>query len=252
MSTLDLSQWLVVVPARLGSQRLPRKPLADVGGRPLIVRVIDNLKPLRDLGALVLCATDAEEVLAAVKPWGYQGMLTASAHPSGTDRCAEVAQRYPKPFVLNVQGDEPFVDCGDLTSLCTVLQNDKAAQMGTLVHRSQDRDRFFDPNVVKVVASDSFHALYFSRAPIPFDREQGFPGSFWQHIGVYGFQRQKLLEFPALGQTAPHPSLEAIEKLEQLRVLGAGWKIALSVAKGIARGIDTPEDLEAARQRFKC
>jgi 3-deoxy-manno-octulosonate cytidylyltransferase (CMP-KDO synthetase) len=251
VNTLDLSEWLVVVPARLGSQRLPRKPLADLGGRPLIVRVIDNLKPLRDLGALVLCATDAEEVLATVKHWGYQGMLTADTHLSGTDRCAEVAQQYPKPFVLNVQGDEPFVDCDDLTKLCKVLQKDKAAHMVTLVHRSQERDRFFDPNVVKVVASEAFHALYFSRAPIPFDREQGFPGSFWQHIGVYGFQRQKLLEFPGLGQAAAQPSLETIEKLEQLRVLGAGWKIALSVAKGVARGIDTFEDLKAARQRFE-
>lgn len=251
MNTIDLSEWLVVVPARLGSQRLPRKPLADVGGRPLIVRVLDNLKPLHDLGALVLCATDDHEVLGAVKLWGYQGILTAETHLSGTDRCAEVAMKYTQRFVLNVQGDEPFVDCDDLTNLCKVLQNDQTAHMGTLVYRSQERDRFFDPNVVKVVASDAFHALYFSRAPIPYDREHGFPGSFWQHIGVYGFQRQKLLEFPGLGHGGSQPSLEATEKLEQLRVLSAGWKIALSVAKGVARGIDTMEDLEVARQRFE-
>lgn len=252
MVDVNLSQWLVVVPARLGSQRMSRKPLADLGGRPLVVRVLDNLQPLRDLGALVVCATDAEEVLAAVRLWGYQGLLTQVSHPSGTDRCAEVARHHPRPYVLNVQGDEPFVDCGDLSRLCKVLEKDETAHMGTLVYRSHDRAVFFDPNVVKVVCSDRFHALYFSRAPIPFERDKGFPGAFWQHIGVYGFRYQRLLEFSHLGKVTPgtHASLESMEKLEQLRALAAGWTIALSEAKEVARGIDTLEDLEAARQRL--
>jgi 3-deoxy-manno-octulosonate cytidylyltransferase (CMP-KDO synthetase) len=250
----DLSEWLVVVPARLDSQRLPRKPLADLGGVALIVRVLRNLQILAEKGALIVCATDSQEVIDAVEKSGFKAVLTLPTHQSGTDRCAEVSQVFKKPFVLNVQGDEPFVNTHDLLTLCGRFQADKAAQMGTLVHSSRNHEDFYNPNIVKVVPSYQGYALYFSRSPIPYHRDQGgFQGFFLQHIGVYAFRRENLLSFGGLHHDYPplcgeRHVLEEVEKLEQLRALQSGWKILLSEAREKSRGIDTPEDLEIANK----
>jgi 3-deoxy-manno-octulosonate cytidylyltransferase (CMP-KDO synthetase) len=246
----SMRNWLVVVPARLASQRLAEKPLQDLGGKPLIVRVHENLEPLRRLGAQTVVATDAHVVMAACQKVNVPCVMTSEAHESGTDRCNEAAQGTSQPYVMNVQGDEPFVSTEDLVRLARGLENKAEAGMATLVFAQKDPAMARDPNVVKAVRSAEGYALYFSRAPIPYVREardQGhLPLPFWQHLGIYAFRRDALQAFCDLKPTF----LERTEKLEQLRALENGWKILLEPAAHMSRGIDTPEDLEAARARF--
>lgn len=247
---MELSGWLIAIPARLASERLPRKPLADLGGLPMIVRVFRNLAPLAARGATIIVAADSGEVLKACAAAGVRAELTDPGHQSGTDRTAEVAARHPHyPYVLNVQGDEPFIDCDDLMTLIKDMKDRPEADLGTLTFQSQDQELAADPNAVKAVRAADGHALYFSRAPLPYTRgtRQGLPPTFWHHLGIYAFRRDRLLAFVALGPSA----LEMAEKLEQLRALEHGWRIHLAVAKRFSRGIDTPADLEAARARFR-
>ncbi len=250
MAISELSEWLVVIPARLGSQRLPRKPLADVAGKPLIVRVVENLAPLAEHGAHLVVATDHEDVLRACDSSGIAAQMTRDTHASGTDRCWEVASNYQRSFVLNVQGDEPFVRIGDLQRLCRRLMESPSADIATLAfeHTQPQPQAFASPHVVKVVLDRSGRALYFSRAGIPVDRDAAAPSqvAFWQHLGVYAFRR------PALGQFCELPvgRLEALEKLEQLRALENGMQILVVSASQLSHGIDTPADLEAARAHF--
>lgn len=245
-----MSAWLIVVPARLGSERLPRKPLADLGGRPLIVRTCENLAPLAAAGARIVVATDSPEVYEACTGAGIACETTRADHQSGTDRCWEVASRYPHELIMNVQGDEPFAPTPDLISLAQEFAARSEADIGTLVFSTTDQTAAADPNVVKAVGTSSGWALYFSRATIPYDRDSQTrshrPARFWQHLGVYAFRRRRLQAFVAL----PPSPLETTEKLEQLRALENGWRILLHEARTHARGIDTPADLEAARARF--
>ena len=247
----NLADWLIVVPARLGSERLPRKPLADLGGRPLVVRVAENLRPLTAQGAALVVATDAAEVQEASARYGIKAVLTKPTHESGTDRCAEAAAGSAHRYVLNVQGDEPFVHVPDLEALMASMTARPEADMGTLVYRSTDPAVAGDPNAVKCVRTTAGWALYFSRASLPYDRQARArdhrPAEFWHHLGVYAFRREKLCEIVALGPSI----LERTEKLEQLRALEAGWRLWTQPASAFARGIDTPEDLEAARARLK-
>lgn len=245
---LSLKQWLVVVPARLGSTRLPRKPLADLGGLPLIVRVVRNLLPLERAGAEIVVATDSEEVMSVASEHGIKAIKTRPDHPSGTDRCAEVARAKPQTLVLNVQGDEPFVDTQDLLSLCKAMEARPHADIGTLVYKTRDAALIADPHAVKAVRGHDGFALYFSRAPIPYRRDAStsLPEAAWQHLGVYAFKRERLAAFATLAPS----ELERTENLEQLRALESGWRIYLEPASSACRGIDTPEDLEAARARF--
>lgn len=236
--------WLIVIPARLQSSRLAEKPLQDLGGKPLIVRVYERLSPLLQEGARIVVGTDSERILRVCKENHIDALLTDSKHPSGTDRVFEVATHYQKSFVLNVQGDEPFVNIADLKKLCSQLQKEKNPQMATLVVRNQSQQDFHNPNCVKVVRRGPY-AVYFSRAPIPFPRDQNFNG-FWHHQGVYAFYYETLKHFCQL----PTSELEAIEKLEQLRALENGIQIILSEADQVSLGIDTPQDLEEARARF--
>jgi 3-deoxy-manno-octulosonate cytidylyltransferase (CMP-KDO synthetase) len=246
----SLESWLVVVPARLGSERLPRKPLQDLGGVPLVARVCRNLAPLVQAGATLRVATDSPEVVRACAAHGFTAVMTAPSHPSGTDRCHEAAQGLAHPYVLNVQGDEPFVDTGDLQALCTAMLQRPDTPMGTLAFAAQDAGAAKDPNVVKAAVSAAGYALYFSRSCIPFARDAAaaghVPPRFWRHIGVYAFRREALAAFCAL----PPAELEQIEKLEQLRALANGWRIFVQPATRLTHGIDTPQDLEAARAHF--
>jgi 3-deoxy-manno-octulosonate cytidylyltransferase (CMP-KDO synthetase) len=243
-----LKDWLVVVPARLASQRLPEKPLADLGGKPLVVRTVENLAPLARAGAAIVVATDAKKVADACKSAGLAVEMTRAEHPSGTDRCWEVASRHPQQLIMNVQGDEPFAATDDLLSLAAEFAGRKDAAIGTLVFKATDRDLAQDPNAVKAVGTTDGWALYFSRASIPYDREAGhhLPAAFWHHMGVYAFRRAQLEAFVKL----PPSPLEQTEKLEQLRALENGWRILLHPARAYSRGIYTPHDLEAARARF--
>jgi len=239
-----LQTWLVVVPARLASSRLPDKPLQDLGGLPLVVRVVRNLKPLEQIGAQVLVATDHERVVAACQKHQVAVELTSPEHASGSDRCQEIALRHPRPYVLNVQGDEPFIDTTDLLDLMRSLEQDNTFDLATLVHASSEAKLWSDPRVVKTVIGHHHQALYFSRSGIPFHREHGgAPDSFLIHIGVYAFKRDSLKKYTSL----PATRLEQTEMLEQLRALEYGLKIKTLQTKNFAKGIDTPEDLEAAR-----
>ncbi len=242
-----MKNWLIVVPARLASQRLPRKPLADIAGKPMIVRVVENLKTLADVGATVVVATDTEEILQVCKNHDILAEMTKVDHPSGTDRCQEVAKAFNKPFILNVQGDEPFIDTEDLIALSRSLELKPSAQIATLVFESSDSTLFENPNAVKAVAGFDGRALYFSRAPIPFPRNKQDDFRFLVHLGTYAFRKEALTKFCTL----PQGNLEITEKLEQLRALEHGLEIRLVKARSYCRGIDTPEDLEAARARFK-
>jgi 3-deoxy-manno-octulosonate cytidylyltransferase (CMP-KDO synthetase) len=240
------------VPARLASERLPMKPLQDLCGAPLIVRTFQNLAPLVAAGARVVVATDAAAVVEACAAHGIPAEMTRIDHQSGTDRCHEVAARNPGyPFVMNVQGDEPFADVRDLETLAREMAAKPDADMGTLVHEASDPATARDPNAVKAVRAATGWALYFSRAAIPYDREarerSHVPAKFWHHMGVYAFRRDRLAEFVRLGPSL----LERTEKLEQLRALEAGWRIHLAVARTLTRGVDTPADLEAARALYQ-
>jgi len=250
MIVSSLSNWLVVVPARLNSQRLPKKPLADLNGQAMIVRVVENLKNLHEKGASIIVATDADEVIDVCKKAKINAVMTRKDHPSGTDRCAEVAAKTDKKFVLNVQGDEPFVDPDDLIGLMDAMEASENACMGTLFHENTNAVMAKDPNVVKVLRNALGHAIYFSRLALPYvrdDKKNGhMPNCFLQHIGVYAFTRKAIDQFVKL----PPSSLETSEMLEQLRAVDQGWPILLHPASKACRGIDTKEDLEAARAYF--
>lgn len=193
----------------------------------------------------VAVATDSAQIFDAVSSYGLRAIMTRSDHRSGTDRVAEAAEQLPCDHVINAQGDEPFIDPRDMTALAEALRHG-SCDMVTLKRPITDRQDLDNPNVTKVVTRDDGTALYFSRAPIPFDRRGDLPvtGTF-RHIGVYGFRRQAL---NALCSRGPHP-LEEREGLEQLRALAMGLAIAVLPANTDARGIDTEEDLTWARDR---
>lgn len=239
-------EWLVVVPARLGSTRLPSKPLADLQGKPLIVRVVENLRPLAELGVVIIVATDDASVAAVCRAEKIGVQITSADHQSGTDRCYEVAQKNPTSFVLNVQGDEPFVVVEDLLKLMLSVEEDRNADLATLVIPANNSEEFNNKNVVKVVADDFGRALYFSRAGIPVFRD-GSATNFLRHIGVYAFRKVALAKFCAL----PQSKLEKSEKLEQLRALENRMVVRVVEASRLTVGVDTFEDLEVARAVYR-
>ena len=244
---------LAVIPARLGATRLPRKPLRLLAGRPLIVRVWERVSAMNVADRCVI-ATDSEEVAVAARATGAECVLTSTAHPSGTDRVAEVAAR--REFagfdvIVNVQGDEPFIAAEAVRGAAGMVGTRFA--IGTAAVRAPVAV-LAEPNVVKVVFSDDGRALYFSRAPVPFLRESRDSGDsallrdrVWQHIGVYAYTKAALSKWVAL---PAHP-LERIERLEQLRPLAAGWDIGVAEVDGpLRRGIDTETDLAQANSEW--
>lgn len=244
----NLQDWLVILPARLGSTRLPQKPLALLGGEALIVRVYERLEPLRQKGATVVVATDAAKIEAVLKARQIPYVLTNPNHPSGTDRVHEASLGYAQPNILNVQGDEPFIDIAALESLIKSASARPDFAMGTLVYKNYSATDYLNSNIVKCIRGPRDDALYFSRAPIPFVRDGfGSEDFFWQHLGVYAFRRESLARFCALG---PSP-LEMAERLEQLRALEAGIPILTCESKEKGLSIDTLEDLEAARAIYR-
>jgi 3-deoxy-manno-octulosonate cytidylyltransferase (CMP-KDO synthetase) len=243
---------LIVIPARLGATRLPRKPLRLLGGKPLVVRVWERVSAMR-LADAVVVATDSSEVADAARTAGARVALTRDDHPSGTDRVAEVANS-PEfkgyDTFVNVQGDEPFIGADAVGgALAQVTTGDYP--VGTAACRA-DAGILANPDVVKVVTDSHGRALYFSRAPIPFLRDAGDravrDGLVRQHLGVYAYTRDALSRWVAL---PPHP-LEICERLEQLRALADGLAIGVAVVphSQAARGIDTEEDLAAANARW--
>jgi 3-deoxy-manno-octulosonate cytidylyltransferase (CMP-KDO synthetase) len=239
--TLQAPRIVAIIPARFQSSRLPGKPLADLGGRPMIEHVYRRAAEARSVDAVVV-ATDDERIAAAVERFGGIARLTRSSHPSGTDRLAEVAADLSCEIVVNVQGDEPLIEPGMIEEVVAPLGADPALEMATLRRAIRDHAEYMNPNLVKVVVSRSGDALYFSRAPIPHAR--GGALTAYAHVGLYAYRRPFLLAYARLQPTP----LELMESLEQLRALEHGFRIRTVETRYESVGVDTPEDLERVRR----
>jgi 3-deoxy-manno-octulosonate cytidylyltransferase (CMP-KDO synthetase) len=239
--------FTVLIPARLASTRLPNKPLADIGGAPMVVRVAQAA--LRSGAAAVVVACDDVSIQAACAAHGIQAVLTKVDHPSGSDRLAEACDKLglsDERIVVNVQGDEPLIDPQLISQVADLLKKSPIAGMGTAAHAIESVAEQNNPNIVKVVLDAQNHALYFSRSLIPFNRD-GHPNAPkpLRHVGIYSYRAGFLRQFPKL----PQAPIEVGESLEQLRALWHGHKIAVHVSDAApGPGVDTPEDLERARQ----
>ena len=245
----------VVIPARYASSRLPGKPLADIGGQPMVLRVVE--RALQAGAESVVVATDDARVQQAVEAAGYQVIMTSPDHQSGTERLVEVAETLgwaDDTLVVNVQGDEPLIDPALIREAARQLVLHVDAVMATLAHPIHDHADFINPNVVKVVVDEAGYALYFSRAPIPWPRDafavqQTMPHELGalRHIGLYAYRAGFLRTYASLAASP----LERHEMLEQLRVLWHGYRISLGVTPSApAPGVDTPEDLARVRALF--
>jgi len=245
--------FTVVIPARMASSRLPDKPLADIAGLPMVVRVAK--RAMLSQARQVVVAADDERIVAACKAHGIDALLTRQDHVSGSDRLAQACQLLGLPaeaVVVNVQGDEPLIPPELINDVARVLTERPEASMSTSAHAIGSLEEFTNPNVVKVVMDARQMALYFSRAPVPWWRDGQSGGSFktlpspapLRHIGIYGYRAGFLAMFPSL----PPAPLETMESLEQLRALWHGHRIAVHVTdQAPGPGVDTPEDLARVR-----
>lgn len=246
--------FTVIIPARLASTRLPNKPLADLGGKPMVVRVAE--RAAQSGAAQVVVATDHADIFAACQAHRVTVHMTRADHPSGTDRIAEVAaamELAADAVVVNVQGDEPMIDPALIAA--TAAKIDADVSMATAAHAIDDVADVFNPNVVKIVLDKAGRALYFSRAAIPWHRDgfaqskEAMPTGYapLRHIGLYAYSNAFLQAYPKLAASP----LEHIEALEQLRVLWHGFPIAVHVTQNNpVAGVDTPEDLARVRRHF--
>jgi 3-deoxy-manno-octulosonate cytidylyltransferase (CMP-KDO synthetase) len=238
----------VVIPARYRSTRLPGKPLADIHGEPMIVRVAQ--RAARAGAQRVIVATDDERVCQAVTDAGYVAMMTRADHRSGSDRVMEVAASCgwrDDSIVINVQGDEPLIPPAVIRQVANCLTSDPELTAATLCEPMDDQQSVSDPNVVKVVRGRDGQALYFSRAPVPYDRDGDAVAradTWLRHVGIYGYRLATLRRFVEL----PPSRLESVERLEQLRLLENGIRLYVADAcETVPAGVDTPEDLERVR-----
>lgn len=242
--------FLVVIPARFASSRLPGKPLCDIGGKTMIERVYQQA--LQSGAARVVVATDDERVAAAVDAFGGEVCITSAAHNSGTERLAEVVTKLglaADTVVVNVQGDEPFIPPQVIRQVAENLAAQQKAQMATLAVSLTDATEIANPNIVKVVTDKDGYALYFSRSVIPYDRDgmtrDALAQHYRRHIGIYAYRAGFIQQYVSW----PASTLEQIESLEQLRVLWHGQAIHVATALAVpAVGVDTPADLEHARR----
>ena len=241
-------EFLVVIPARLGSTRLPRKPLADIGGKPMVIRVAERAQ--QSNAQSVVVATDSPEIQAVCDEHRIECLLTSPDHPTGTDRIAEVAQLLKLPadtLVVNVQGDEPLIPPELINQVAQTLADNAACAISTVAVPITDEAEITNPNVVKVVLNRSNEALYFSRATIPFvrDAETSVKVTHLRHLGIYAYRADFLQAYTRLEPAPP----EQAEALEQLRALWNGYRIAVHTAsEAPPAGVDTAEDLERVRR----
>lgn len=251
---------IVIIPARYDSTRFPGKPLAPLNDKPLIQHVYENSRKSK-LAKDVIVATDNENIFKTVIDFGGKAAMTSTTHASGTDRIAEVSASLNYDIIVNVQGDEPLIKPEMIDDVIGLL-NDKRAVMGTLMKKIENPEEIFDPNIVKVVCDKDGFALYFSRAPIPFDRDkwsiqhsafsvqQKTPNSelrtpnYFKHLGIYSYRKDVLLSLAGMKPV----ELEEIEKLEQLRALVNGFRIKVKETFFDTIGVDTPEDLERVKR----
>jgi 3-deoxy-manno-octulosonate cytidylyltransferase (CMP-KDO synthetase) len=261
-SSLLTPHFVVVIPARYASTRLPGKPLADIAGKPMVVRVAEQAA--QSGASEVWVATDHAGVADAVRAHGFNVCMTSPQHASGTDRLAEVALQRgwgDEEIVVNVQGDEPLIAPGLIGVVARHLRDHPAASISTACHALQDHAEMFNPNVVKVVLDRAGYALYFSRAPIPWARDawaSASPPAPWpllpedfpafRHVGIYAYRAGFLKTYGSLGPAA----IEQYEALEQLRALWHGYRISVALTGAApAAGVDTMEDLERVRELFE-
>ncbi len=239
-----MASILGIIPSRFGSTRFPAKALADINGKTMVERVYEQAKK-SSLLTDVIVATDHPKIYDQIKKTGGEVMMTSESHQSGTDRCAEVAAKTNKKydFVINIQGDEPFIQPEQIDLLASLLLSD--VELATLVIPTSDPELIFNPNTVKVVKNTREEAMYFSRNPIPFIRN--FPQNQWtdqcvflRHVGIYAYRTDVLEKIAGLKPS----SLELFESLEQLRWIENGYRIKVKETPYESYGIDTPEDLE--------
>ena len=236
---------MIIIPARIGSSRFPNKVLADILGVPMVIRTAQAVERIDT----VTIATDTEEIVELAESYGFQAILTSEAHQSGTDRIHEAAQVLglpPKEVILNVQADEPFLeaDVVERVQALTRERVDGETILAASAYKRISNPEADDPNLVKVVTDAEEIALYFSRAKIPYPRDHHFD-AYKGHLGIYGYTMASLERYCAL----PPSPLEEIEKLEQLRILGHGGRIAMVEVQTESFGIDTPEDLQRALRK---
>jgi len=234
---------IIVIPARFASTRFPGKPLVNLANKPIIQHVYEAVQ---GLNLPIIIATDNEIIEKIVKDFGATCVLTSEAHQSGSDRIAEVVKELDYDLIINVQGDEPFIQIQPLKQLIKAFE-DESISVASLMHRLELTEDISNPNNVKVVCGINKQALYFSRSPIPFNRDNNSDVRYFKHVGVYAYTKQALLEFVKL----PMGKLEKTEKLEQLRFLENGYKIKMVETTYTGIGIDTPEDLVAAETYLK-
>lgn len=242
----------IVIPARLASTRLPRKLLLKETGKSVLQHTYEAASRAKKPGGICVAA-DCEEIAAEVRNFGGCVELTSPDCPSGTDRVAEIARKLMGVDVLvNVQGDEPEISAAAIDLAVELLEKDSSAVMSTLATPIRTKEQLHDPACVKVVFDSRGRAIYFSRAPIPFPRNwddsllSAQPAHFYQHIGLYAYRREFLLQLASM----PRAAIETVENLEQLRVLAAGYTILVGVIDKPTIGIDTPEDYRAFVERW--
>jgi 3-deoxy-manno-octulosonate cytidylyltransferase (CMP-KDO synthetase) len=250
--------YTVLIPARLASSRLPNKPLADIAGIPMVVRVAQRVQAGVSREVRVVVAGDSQSIIDACDHYGVEAILTRQDHLSGSDRLAEAVQLLclgDDAIVVNVQGDEPLIDPTLVQAVAALLLSRPEATMSTAAHDIETTSDFINPNVVKMVLDATGMAMYFSRAPIPWWRDEFAQGIHHlpspcplRHIGIYAYRAGFLRQFPRLAQ-AP---VELTESLEQLRALWHGYRIAVHIStRAPGSGVDTPEDLDRVRALFR-
>ena len=246
-----IADFKIVIPARYASARLPGKPLLDIAGKPMVVRVAEQAA--KSGASEIVIATDFEKIVTVAKEHGFNALITRLDHASGTDRINEVAQKLgwgDNEIVVNVQGDEPLIEPSLINEVAQHLANSQDAVMATACHAIHDEASLLNPNIVKVVFDANGNALYFSRAPIPYPRDDAHKAKLHahRHIGIYAYRVGFLKQYAQLATT----ELEKIESLEQLRVLHHGYKIGVTVTGNApASGVDTQADLDYVRSIWK-
>ena len=236
---------LCIIPARYASTRLPGKPLRDIAGKPMIVRVYERAIRAQRVHEVVV-ATDDERIRAAVEEHGGHAVMTRADHATGTDRLAEVAAQRPDcDLIINVQGDEPLIDPAVIDALVAPFEHDAELMMATAKTEITDAAEMENPNNVKVVTDHTGNALYFSRARIPYARNAG--AKVYKHIGIYAYRRDFLLAYAKMAQT----ELECSVSLEQLRALENGYRIRVVETDAVFIGVDTEEDLAAVNAEYQ-
>lgn len=241
-----MTKILGIIPARYESQRLPQKVLREIGGKPMIQRVYEQCIQAKSLNK-VLVAVDDQRIFDCVQAFGGEALMTSDEHPSGTDRCAEVASQVKDayPIVINIQGDQPFIEPAQIDELAALFDNPQT-EIATLAREITSYEELIDDTEAKIALDQHDHALYMSRSPIPYLRgfpmkEWPFHQKFYKHVGIYGFKTEVLIE---VSHIPPSP-LELSERLEQLRWLSY-YKIKVGITQYDTFSVDTPEDLDKA------